>query len=122
MNPENQICTHPNNNDGACSEKGFVTSAAGNKTVPVVKLTCEECFKKFLTPNQISQVIGSFSPAIGVSTVEDLCEKILNGLLDPKSVVDQAFVALRGDLTTVNKLVTCLQEAGIDVHKVISTS
>lgn len=50
--PQNQICTHPDN-DSACSEEGGTpvnTAAAGNNTVPV-KLTCEECFKKFLTPD-----------------------------------------------------------------------
>jgi hypothetical protein len=49
---ENLICTHPGEN-ATCTQEGAV-SAAQTPVTPV-KLTCEQCFTKFLNAEQISE-------------------------------------------------------------------
>src|SRR5438874_1179286 len=45
---ENLICTHPGNN-ATCVQEGVSAAVQqGNQTTTPVKLTCEECFTKFL--------------------------------------------------------------------------
>src|SRR3954468_9107507 len=46
---ENLICTHPGNN-ATCVQEG---AAAAQTPVTPVKLTCEQCFTKFLSSEQI---------------------------------------------------------------------
>ena len=50
---ENLICTHPGNN-ATCTEKGSTTASAKG----AAKRTCEQCFKTFLTPDQITGLMG----------------------------------------------------------------
>ena len=57
---ENLICTHPGEN-ATCVQEGVVLAAAQTPVTPV-KLTCEQCFTKFLSSTQISGLLGRHSP------------------------------------------------------------
>src|SRR6187200_3337093 len=67
---ENLICTHPGNN-ATCTQEGLAAAAVqqGNQTTPV-KLTCEECFRKFLNADQISQLLSIGNK----DTLEEVCD------------------------------------------------
>src|SRR5436190_16283634 len=64
---ENLICTHPGNNT-TCVEEGAV--AVTPAQTPPIKLTCERCFMKFLTQEQIL----SFAGLADLETLADLCQ------------------------------------------------
>ena len=105
---EPQICTHPNN-DSVCSEEGVVTSAitaAGNNTIPV-KLSCEQCFTKFLSGKQITDIlthIGSTSPA-------QLC-----AIFPGDITIDEFARVLRDaglDSLVIVRLIECMLNAGV---------
>ena len=57
------ICTHPGNN-ATCVQEGAVAT-----TTPPVKLTCEQCFTKFLSSTQLSALLI----AADVTSPEQLC-------------------------------------------------
>src|SRR6187200_872261 len=63
---ENLICTHPGEN-ATCTQEGVV-SAAQTPVTPV-KLTCEQCFTKFLTTAQITILLR----VANVNTLGELC-------------------------------------------------
>ena len=66
---ENLICTHPAEN-ATCVQEG----AAATPTAPKpVKLTCEQCFRKFLSSTGITILLGTE----GVTSLEQLCEQVL---------------------------------------------
>jgi hypothetical protein len=54
---QNVICTHPGQN-ATCSQEGAVSAAAAAQAP--IKLTCEECFTKFLTSDQLTAELSSF--------------------------------------------------------------
>src|SRR6187200_1048255 len=68
---ENLICTHPGEN-ATCVQEGLAAAVQqGNQTTPV-KLTCEECFTKFLSAEQISGLLLILG-RLGVNSLPDLC-------------------------------------------------
>jgi hypothetical protein len=101
---ENLICTHPNDNATCVQEQGAAVTT--NAITPPVKLTCEQCFTKFLTPEQIAQFTGSGAIPIFCATLES------------GTVTENDFRRILTDVaeaseTTINELIACLQEAGI---------
>ena len=74
---ENLICTHPGNN-ATCVQEG---AAAAAQAQPV-KLTCEQCFTKFLSSTQIGMLLGDVTSTcerLSVVPVSiDRFEEILN--------------------------------------------
>jgi hypothetical protein len=97
---ENLICTHPGEN-ATCVQEGVVTP-----TTPV-KLTCEQCFTKFLTTAQISKLL-SLSPEF--TTLGQLC-----GLLPEVRAVDLqlALGRIGVSASVAAQLIQCLLNAGI---------
>jgi hypothetical protein len=61
---ENLICTHPGEN-ATCVQEGAAAVQQGNQTTPVTPPTpvkpCEQCFMKFLTPDQLSELLNSLT-------------------------------------------------------------
>ena len=109
---ENLICTHPGNN-ATCVQEGVSSAAVqqGNQTTTPVKLTCEECFTKFLSSTQISLVIQAAGGR--VTTLGQLCailpttasEAGLIDLLESQKIGVSHPVAVQ--------LIQCLKDAGI---------
>jgi hypothetical protein len=64
---ENLICTHPGNN-ATCVQEGAVSAAVA--AAEPVKLTCEQCFTKFLNADQI------FLLTRGSNDLAFLCERL----------------------------------------------
>jgi hypothetical protein len=96
---ENVICTHPGENATCVQEAAAAAQAQ-------VKLTCEQCFTKFLTTAQISKLL-SLSPEF--TTLEQLC-----GLLPEVRVVDlQLALGRIGGSSVAAQLIQCLLNAGI---------
>src|SRR2546423_14021359 len=64
---ENLICTHPGEN-ATCTQEGVVSAAAQTPVTPV-KLTCEQCYTKFLSTAQITMLPSDTA----VNNLEELC-------------------------------------------------
>ena len=109
---ENLICTHPGNN-ATCVQEGAVAAAVqqGSQTTPV-KLTCEQCFTKFLSSEQISGLLRALE-VFGVNSLADLCEQLSSGSNPelPEFLQDLLVRAL-GE-TGAAQLIQCLIDAGI---------
>ena len=104
---ENLICTHPGEN-ATCVQEGVVAAQAQvNKTQPV-KLTCEQCFTKFLTTSSQMAALRLFFLR---NTLEEMCALI------PVSVTEadfQRFLAqLTGSESTAAQIIQCLIDAGV---------
>jgi hypothetical protein len=108
--PQNQICTHPNNN-GVCSQEGITSiTSVGNTTTVPTKRTCEQCFTTILRQLQINSYI---SRLIGISSLSDLCI-----VLDQNGISESAFregLSMFAGVppTTQDKLIACLKNIGI---------
>ena len=98
---ENVICTHPGSN-ATCVQEGVVTP-----TTPV-KLTCEQCFTKFLSSTQITELLK----AADVTTLEQLCAT-LPTITTALGLADFLVVALGVSESAAFQLVQCLLDAGI---------
>jgi len=101
---ENLICTHPGEN-ATCVQEGLAAAAVqqGNQTTPV-KLTCEECITKFLTPLQLM--------ALKFRTPAEACTFLHQFGFDEglfRTVLTSAGVSV----TILNELIACLKGAGI---------
>jgi len=108
---ENLICTHPGEN-ATCVQEGLAAAAAavqqGNQTTTPVKLTCEECFTKFLSSTQISLVIQATGRSL---TLGQYCA-ILPKVASESGLID--LLEFRGVSPSVAKqLIQCLKDAGI---------
>jgi hypothetical protein len=94
---ENLICTHPGNN-ATCVQEGAVTTTA--TTPPPVKLTCEECFRKFLNADQIflltreTNDLAFFCQRITETTTEDVHLNLVRIAGVSESVADQVIQCL----------------------------
>jgi hypothetical protein len=98
---ENLICTHPGENATCVQEGAAATPTPG-------KLTCEQCFTKFLSSTQLDQLIGRF-------TLEQICALLSRGTI--------TLVGFESTLTLLEQatgqpidqagLIQCLQNAGI---------
>ena len=106
---ENLICTHPGNN-ATCVQEGAVATTSTSTPVTPVKLTCEQCFTKFLSSTQISGLLRVF----GDNSLPDLCARLSNGLLPPEffAILREVLVKELGE-TGAAQLIQCLIDAGI---------
>jgi hypothetical protein len=101
---ENLICTHPGEN-ATCVQEGI----AAVTPPPVKKLTCEQCFIKFLTSTQITRILTA---VLGVTTLEQLCA-VLPTLTSEAEFVSFLVEELRLSESAAMQLVQCLKDAGI---------
>jgi hypothetical protein len=93
------LCVIIDNDSIVIEGAGNVTDGNGN-----VPETCEECFRAFLTEDQISDLVGS-------SNLEDYCNAVESGNLDENEVrLDLANVA---SMATIDDIIECLQNLGI---------
>jgi hypothetical protein len=103
---QNLICTHPGEN-ATCVQEGKAAAAPPVTPAPV-KLTCEQCFTKFLTQTQITFV----EDRADATSLEQLCRELLNGAIhlpDFSKDLSDAGVSR----TTANELIACLLQAGV---------
>jgi hypothetical protein len=100
---ENLICTHPGEN-ATCVQEGAVSAAAAAQTP--VKLTCEQCFTKFLTPGQITGVLNGRTP-------ETACPVFRSGVVLSESEFRNALGDAKVDPTIANELIACFRDAGV---------
>jgi hypothetical protein len=95
---ENLICTHPGEN-ATCTQEGAV--AAAQTPVTPVKLTCEQCFTKFLTTAQITILLRAASVSTGIKLVnlKELCAAL------PTIATEPGFVdfLVNGNLGLLNQ-------------------
>ena len=102
---ENLICTHPGEN-ATCVQEGAVSAAAAAAAQTPVKLTCEQCFTKFLTPDQITGVLNGRTP-------ETACPVFRSGVVLSESEFRNALGDAKVDPTIANELIACLRDAGV---------
>jgi hypothetical protein len=102
---ENLICTHPGEN-ATCVQEGAVSAAAAAAAQTPVKLTCEQCFTKFLTPGQITGVLNGRTP-------ETACPVFRSGVVLSESEFRNALGDAKVDPTIANELIACLRDAGV---------
>jgi hypothetical protein len=100
---ENLICTHPGEN-ATCVQEG---AAAAQAQAQPVKLTCEQCFTKFLSSSQISELVT----ATEVTSLEQVCARLptITGIGLAEFLVGELGVSE----STAFRLVQCLLDAGI---------
>jgi hypothetical protein len=105
---ENLICTHPGENNATCVQEGAAVAAVqqGSQTTTPVKLTCEECFRKFLSADQLSRLL-ELLVGFGVNSLPDLCAQLSSGSNPELAAFVHEFV-LRSP-----GLIQCLMDAGI---------
>jgi hypothetical protein len=111
---ENLICTHPGDN-ATCVSEGAVATTTTSTTTPPVKLTCEQCFTKFLTPGQITVVVSS------EGTLAELCAALEDGRISEA----QFLTVLRSPAADVSEtiqaqLIECLINAGLPFEPIIT--
>jgi hypothetical protein len=95
---QNVICTHPGNN-ATCTGEGATTTTAA-------KRTCEQCFTKFLMPDQITGVLNGRTP-------ESACPVFRDGLVLSESEFRGALGDAKVNPTIANELIACLRDAGV---------
>ena len=97
---ENLICTHPGNN-ATCVQEGAAAATP-------VKLTCEQCFTKFLSSTQISLLLR----AADVTSLEQLCAT-LPTITTALGLLDFLVFELGVSESAAIQLIQCLLDAGI---------
>jgi hypothetical protein len=105
---ENLICTNPGNN-ATCVQEGAVAAAVqqGSQTTPV-KLTCEECFRKFLNADQITGILRFFP----VNSLQGLCDLLSSAPAGDLAEIEAFLIRVLGE-TVAAQLIQCLIDAGI---------
>ena|SRR5437868_13782383 len=104
------ICTHPGEN-ATCTQEGAVATPSTSTTptpTPIstpVKLTCEQCFTKFLTQQQI----GTIGEGDSLAQLCELVEQV--GIAEAGFRLD--LTAAGVSETTANEVIACLKDAGI---------
>jgi hypothetical protein len=107
---ENLICTHPGEN-ATCVQEGAVATTTAT-TPPPVKLTCEQCFMKFLSSTQISLLIQSLG-LVEINSLPDLCAQLSSGPSLELTELLQIFLVRTLGPTEAAQLIQCLIDAGI---------
>jgi hypothetical protein len=106
---ENLICTHPGEN-ATCVQEGRATTTTTTTTTTAaqapIKLTCEQCFTKFLTSEQLTTVLGSF---LG-RNLENTCMATTIGNLD---MLVRALNLAKVSTDVQLQLIKCLVNSGI---------
>jgi hypothetical protein len=105
---QNVICTHPGDN-ATCSQEGAVSAAAAAAAAQTpIKLTCEQCFTKFLTSDQLKAVLASF---LG-RNLENTCISTTISNLD---LLLSSLNAARVSEDVQLQLIRCLVNSGIPI-------
>jgi hypothetical protein len=94
-------------NNATCVEEGSAAAAQAP-----IKLTCEQCFTKFLKPEQT----GSFVAKLDLRSLAVLCEEFQLGRLSERQVIQTLSENVQGgpvNPTIINELIVCLKNAGI---------
>jgi hypothetical protein len=101
---ENVICTHPGNNATCVQEGAVATTTTTATTPPPVKLTCEECFRKFLNAEQITMITK------GTNNLAPLCE-----VLSSFTTEQLQFQLLNRGISesVADQVIQCLIDAGV---------
>ena len=102
---QNLICTHPGEN-ATCVQEG--AAAAQAQAQAQVKLTCEQCFTKFLNRAQIALLLE----AADVTSLAELCDR-LSTLISEAGLVDFVVTQLGFSESAAAQLIQCLKDAGI---------
>src|SRR4051794_20200487 len=102
---ENLICTHPGEN-ATCTQEGVVSAAAQTPVTPV-KLTCEQCYTKFLSTAQITMLLSDTA----VNNLEELCTLPIR--LTEAGFVDFLVNSLKLSESAAAQLTQCLIDAGV---------
>jgi hypothetical protein len=99
----NLICTHPGNN-ATCTQEGAATPPTP------VKLTCEQCFMKFLSTKQLASLGSGL-----LIELPELCAKLDSGALSLDKLTDalNAVEKATGEPIDQAGLIQCLRDAGI---------
>jgi hypothetical protein len=95
------VINNNNTNTNVVTVGGNVTDGNGDVTEPE---TCEECFRAFLTEDQIDIFLGS-------ATLEGYCDAIESGNLDEAEV--RADLAGDASMADINAIIECLKNLGI---------
>jgi hypothetical protein len=112
---ENLICTHPGEN-ATCVQEGAVATTTA--TTPPVKLTCEQCFMKFLSSTQLSLLI-QFLGLVEINSLPDLCAQLSSPGGPSPELIEALQIGLArigvgtGHPIDVEGLIQCLLDAGI---------
>jgi hypothetical protein len=103
---ENLICTHPGEN-ATCVQEGAASAAQAQP----VKLTCEQCFTKFLNADQISLLLQEAN----VPTLKQLCA-VLPEIATEADLLSFLVGGLGLSNPEAKQLIQCLKDAGIVFH------
>jgi hypothetical protein len=99
-----------NNTNVVLAGGGNVTDGNGNITEPQ---TCEECFRAFLTEDQISD----FLPLGGSLSLEEFCNSVESGGFDiDESVFRSNLASIGVSVANINALIECLENSGIQFN------
>jgi hypothetical protein len=93
---ENLICTHPST---ACTEERGIASNS-----PPIPKTCQDCFTKFLTMDQINTIPDVSTAFINCTFLVNFTESEFRTVLINAGV----------DVTVANNLIACLRDVGIE--------
>jgi hypothetical protein len=106
---ENLICTHPGEN-ATCVQEGAVATTTTTTTPTPVKLTCEQCFTKFLSSTQRTILLGA---AGNLPTLGELCARLptLTSEVGLRSFLISPTIGLSESAAA--QLIQCLKDAGI---------
>ena len=97
------------NNNNINNNFGTGNATEGNVTEP---LTCEECFREFLTEEQIEELIRTFETGI-YATLDQVCLNIDPGISGVEEVISTLEQVLGpGQDDTINNIIECLLEVG----------
>jgi hypothetical protein len=103
---QNLICTHPGEN-ATCVQEGVVSAAQAP-----IKLTCEQCFTKLLTHDQINGVLASIKMRLGADSLAEFCTALQANMF-PETVFRAILDDAKVDVSTQNEIIACLNQAGI---------
>ena len=72
-----------------------------------MKLTCEQCFTKFLTADQLNLFQLTYGK------IADVCSRLLTPGMHSESIAISQLQQLGVPLTMANELIACLKDAGV---------
>jgi hypothetical protein len=99
---ENLICTHQGENATCVQEGAAAAQAQVNKTQPVT-LTCEQCFAKFLSADQIFLLTRGMP-------LTDICERLSgSGQVEVQLILER----ITGSESLAAQIIQCLKDAGV---------
>jgi hypothetical protein len=97
-----------NDNDNSFDAELFGTQEQTQEQLPPEPQTCEECFRAFLSQDEIDAAL----PIFGGSSVENLCNLFMGGIVQEqtfRNILQQAGVSAED----VDSLIDCLERIGL---------